>query len=127
MKNTVINWFVATLVGCGTDHKDKMQWKKKQRTMPVSYGQGKQPTTNRDWWPNQLDLTVLRQHCLTQWAKTLITRGINSLDYAAVKEDPRKVMTDSKDWWLADFRTLLGPLFIRMAWHSAGNLQNRRW
>ena len=79
-------------------------------------------TTNRDWWPNQLDLSVLRQH--SELSDPMgedfnYTEAFNSLDYNALKEDIRKVLTDSQDWWPADWGHY-GGLFIRMAWHSAG-------
>lgn len=85
-------------------------------------GHGSQPTTNKDWWPNQLDLGVLRQHSALSnpmGPDFDYAKAFQSLDYAALKEDLRKVMTDSQDWWPADFGHY-GPLFIRMAWHSAG-------
>lgn len=84
-------------------------------------GGGRKPS-NRDWWPNQLDLQVLHQHSALSdpmgeafdYAKEFKT-----LDLDAVIEDLRAVMTDSQDWWPADFGHY-GGLFIRMAWHSAG-------
>jgi catalase-peroxidase len=79
-------------------------------------------TTNRDWWPNQLNLKILHQHSsLTD----PMDEGFNyaeafkTLDFEALKQDLRALMTDSQDWWPADFGHY-GPLFIRMAWHSAG-------
>ncbi len=79
-------------------------------------------TSNRDWWPNQLNLRMLHQRsgksdpmgCSFDYAKEF-----RSLDLAAVKKDLAAVMTDSQPWWPADFGHY-GPLFIRMAWHSAG-------
>jgi catalase-peroxidase len=79
-------------------------------------------TTNRDWWPNQLKLELLHQHS----AKSNpmgedfdYKKEFESLDFAALKKDLAGLMTDSQDWWPADFGHY-GPLFIRMAWHSAG-------
>ncbi len=78
--------------------------------------------TNRDWWPNQLRLELLHQHSSKSdpmvkgfdYAKTF-----KSLDYKALKKDLHKLMTDSQDWWPADFGHY-GPQFIRMTWHAAG-------
>ncbi len=79
-------------------------------------------TSNRDWWPAQLRLDLLHQHSAKsnpmgeefEYAKAFL-----SLDYAALKADLAALMTDSQSWWPADFGHY-GPLFIRMAWHSAG-------
>jgi catalase-peroxidase len=79
-------------------------------------------TTNLDWWPDQLRLEILHQHS----AKSNpmgedfdYAQEFARLDFAALKKDLRTLMTDSQDWWPADFGHY-GPLFIRMAWHSAG-------
>jgi catalase-peroxidase len=80
------------------------------------------PNTNKDWWPNQLDLSVLRQHSSLSDPMDPsfdYSKAFKSLDYIALKNDIKAVLTQSQDWWPADYGNY-GPFFIRMAWHSAG-------
>ncbi|MFK8333234.1 catalase/peroxidase HPI [Pseudomonas sp. BJa5] len=79
-------------------------------------------TTNRDWWPEQLNLKILHQHSSLSDPMDEgfdYAKAFKSLDFAALKQDLRALMTDSQDWWPADFGHY-GPLFIRMSWHAAG-------
>ena len=79
-------------------------------------------TMNQDWWPNQLNLKVLAPHSPANDPMDPdfdYAAEFESLDFKALKKDLRALMTDSQDWWPADYGHY-GPFFIRMAWHSAG-------
>ncbi len=89
---------------------------------PVAHGGARRPQANADWWPNQLDLKTLNQHsplCDPMGKEFNYAEEFKSLDLNAVIKDLTALMTDSQEWWPADFGHY-GPLFIRMAWHSAG-------
>ncbi|MGV7105617.1 catalase/peroxidase HPI [Flavobacterium sp. U410] len=84
-------------------------------------------TQNKDWWPKQLTLDILRQHSseISPMDNNFdYTKAFKSLDLATIKKDLADLMTDSQEWWPADFGHY-GPLFIRMAWHSAGTYRQQ--
>jgi len=91
----------------------------KKSTGQIIKGKG---TTNKDWWPNKLDLGVLRQNGSKSnpMGETFdYKKEFNNIDYQGLKKDLTALMTDSQEWWPADYGHY-GPFFIRMAWHSAG-------
>jgi len=97
---------------------------------PVMHGSlssnGSTGTSNKDWWPNQLNLSILHQH---DRRSDPMDEGFDyaeefkRLDYKALKKDLNDLMTDSQDWWPADYGHY-GPLFIRMTWHAAGTYRS---
>ncbi|KGL64264.1 catalase/peroxidase HPI [Polaribacter sp. Hel1_85] len=93
---------------------------------PFHSGAQKKPagggTSNRDWWPNELKLNILRQNCVKSnpmGEDFDYAKAFNSVNFAELKQDVINLMTDSQDWWPADYGHY-GPFMIRMAWHSAG-------
>ncbi|MEY4329908.1 MAG: Bi-functional catalase-peroxidase [Bacteroidota bacterium] len=97
---------------------------KKEGSCPFhqSLKTGQTGTDIQDWWPNRLDLGILRQNSTLSNPMDPsfnYVAAFNSLDYYAIKKDIQTLLTQSQDWWPADFGNY-GPLFIRMAWHSAG-------
>jgi len=100
----------------------KVQGKDQSTESKCPFNHGATAPTNRDWWPNQVDLQVLHQHSNLSdpmGEEFDYAKEFKSLDLNAVIKDLHALMTDSQDWWPADFGHY-GGLFIRMAWHSAG-------
>ncbi len=130
-KTLLVASLVALLSACHEGKKEGASEGTEKGECPFHFGSkgksgglsvGNNGKTNRDWWPNQLDLSVLRQHSSKSdpmGDDFNYKQAFNSLDYAALKNDIREVLTNSQDWWPADYGNY-GPLFIRMAWHSAG-------
>lgn len=116
MKNFIVLFcIIFILSGCEQNNKVEKAQPPVDETM-------QSPKTNRDWWPNQLDLSILRQNSSLSdpmGEDFNYTEAFNSLDYDALKQDLRELMTQSQEWWPADYGHY-GGLFIRMAWHSAG-------
>ena len=123
---------LSLLYSCSSSQisNDKMANNESKGKCPLHFGSNQtsgltttnQGNTNRDWWPNQLDLTILRQNSSLSnpmGEEFSYAKAFKSLDYYALKKDIEVIMTESKDWWPADYGNY-GGLFIRMAWHSAG-------
>ncbi|MEW8985620.1 MAG: catalase/peroxidase HPI [Bacillus sp. (in: firmicutes)] len=107
--------------GFSTTNGGKCPFNHGSTTTPKSSG-----TTNKDFWPNQLNLNILRQH--DKKSNPLgedfnYAEEFQKLDYEALKHDLRNLMTDSQDWWPADYGHY-GPMFIRMSWHAAGTYRS---
>ena len=133
MKKSLFFVLITILISsCSTSEitNDKMASNESKGKCPLHFGNNQtsgltttnQGNTNRDWWPNQLDLSILRQNSSLSnpMGKDFnYLKEFESLDYFALKKDIETVMTDSKEWWPADYGNY-GGLFIRMAWHSAG-------
>src|SRR5437899_2238951 len=104
------------------ESQSKVQGKDQSTESKCPFNHGASAPTNRDWWPNQVDLQVLHQHSNLSdpmGEEFDYAKEFKSLDLNAVIKDLHALMTDSQDWWPADFGHY-GGLFIRMAWHSAG-------
>lgn len=127
MKKIVFSLFVSMiLLSCSSEK--GQSGKKEAGGCPFGFDKGhkkeqiSEKKLNKDWWPNKLNLDVLAQNSELSnpmGEKFNYADEFNTLDYKALRVDLTKLMTDSKDWWPADYGHY-GPLFIRMAWHSAG-------
>jgi hypothetical protein len=118
-------FLTASLVGCARPKVENNM--STEAKCPVSHTPRRAPS-NKDWWPNQLSLKVLHQHSSLSdpmGEGLQLRRGIQSARPRGREKDLAKVMTDSQDWWPADFGHY-GPLFIRMSWHSRRVLIARR-
>jgi catalase-peroxidase len=127
MKNTLFYFLIVVLTSALTSCNQEK--KAETAVNPDGYSgatkmsnSNKMASSNNLWWPNRLNLSILRQN--SELSNPMseefnYVEKFNSLDYGALKEDIRKVLTESQDWWPADYGHY-GGLFIRMAWHSAG-------
>jgi catalase-peroxidase len=129
MKNFVL-YVTLFFLAFSCSEKDKVSKNDNISKCPMNFGSTKssglttkkESNTNRDWWPNQLDLTVLRQNSLKSnplGESFNYSDEFKKLDYFGLKKDLIELMNTSQDWWPADYGHY-GGLFIRLAWHSAG-------
>jgi len=112
---------LATAVGASVPGTQQQQNSSTEGKCPVAHG-ARRSHANADWWPNQLNVNILHQHSPKSdpmGKEFNYAEEFKSLDLKAVVKDLHALMTDSQEWWPADFGHY-GPLFIRMAWHSAG-------
>lgn len=129
-KRTISFWLILALIAFSScseksNSNDKVEADGYSGATQKSHT-NKLATQNADWWPNQLNLSLLRQNSelSTPMGKDFnYAEAFNSIDYQSLKEDIAALMTDSQDWWPADFGHY-GGLFIRMAWHSAGTYRS---
>ena len=133
MKKSLLYLLITIIISsCSSSEitNNKMASNQSKAKCPLHFGSDQtsgltttnQGNTNRDWWPNQLDISILRQNSSLSnpmGEAFNYAEAFKSLDYYALKKDIENVMTDSKEWWPADYGNY-GGLFIRMAWHSAG-------
>ncbi len=114
------------LVACNNENSNKSTNVVSGATVTKKSNLNKRALANTEWWPNRLNLDLLRQH--SELSNPMdkdfnYIKEFNSLDYGALKNDLRELMTQSQDWWPADYGHY-GGLFIRMAWHSAGTYRS---
>lgn len=118
---------ILAFAGCGQEPSGNTEAKEKGKC-PLGFDRGHkkeqitESRTNKDWWPNKLNLDILAQNSELSdpmGEQFSYAEEFNKLDYAQLKADLRKVLTESQDWWPADYGHY-GPLFVRMAWHASG-------
>ena len=127
--NKIVTFSVVSLLTLGAcSNKNEQSMEKQEGKCPFGFDKGHKKEqvsslkSNDDWWPNRLNLDVLAQNSelSNPMGKEFnYEQAFNQLDYTQLKKDIENVLTDSQDWWPADYGHY-GPLFIRMAWHSAG-------
>ena len=133
MKKSLFYLLISIIISsCSSNEmsNDKMASNQSKAKCPIHFGSNQtsgltttnQGNTNRDWWPNQLNLSILHQH--DQKGDPMdpdfdYAEEFKKLDYDALKKDLNDLMTDSQEWWPADYGHY-GPFFIRMTWHAAG-------